>query len=511
LRLTSKARYDTGPEGLRRGCTEDTRQLILKDLMDWAENDIGPNIYWLCGMAGTGKTTITFSFCNMLVEKHLLGASYFCSRTLEETRDIKVVLPTIARELADRFLIPPSKLFDVIQDDTILSGSLEKQITHLIYRPMTDSGPRLGRCRVVAFDAFDEFKTIDDACRLLDALTTSAPELPSIKFFITSRDIPQLHEAFARLQKVSEQQKATRVPQCLSYYLHNVEDSLVRADIEQYLLERRAHIRRVKDLSQTWMTDEELKTILDRAGKLFIYASTICSFLENSDPGECNSDLEKVLTSDGSAESHHYADLDRLYGQILDTAKLDRRSETIFHALRVVVSALNPLPAPTIAALLKFKSSAVYAALRRLSAVLSIPKEGDNTVILLFHTSFRDFLYTELRSGDHHLSEIELHGDMLKLCLQTFDSVFPQVGREPVSKAGQTADIPEHLEYSCTSWLVHLEQIISHQQLQDSQESAVLHFFDKHTLHWIECMALLRKLDNAVTALRWLELSTNVS
>jgi hypothetical protein len=519
LRLTSKARYDTGLEGLRRGCTENTRQLILQDLMDWAQDDTRPNIYWLCGMAGTGKTTIAFSFCEKLAGERLLGASYFCSRTLEETRDIKIVLPTIAREFAARFLITPSKLFNVIQqDDTIISGSLDKQITHLIRDPMKDS-PRLGRPRIVAFDAFDEFKTNDDARLLLNTLTAFAPKFPNVKFFITSREIPQLQEAFAPLQKVSEEQKgAVAVPQCFSYYLHKVEDSLVKADIERYLLERREDIRRAKGLPQTWMTDEELKTILDRAGKLFIYASTVCSFFEKSDPEECDDNLKMVLrppvTFDKSSEAYHYADLDTLYSQILDAARKDHRNETIFNVLRVVVSVLNPLPIPSIAALLNIKRSAARAALRRLSAVISIPdQEGDNTAILPFHASFPDFLHTPSRSKSHHLSEIELHGYMLGLCLQTFNSLFPSDGREPLSKAGQATavDIPEHLQYSCTSWLVHLAYITGSQQLQDSQESAVLHIFDKHILHWIECMALWGKLDNAVTSLRRLELSTHVS
>src|ERR1700760_1760503 len=113
LRVAIQAQYDTGPVHLRRSCTENTRQQILKELMEWALCVGGPIFFWLCGMAGTGKTTIAYSFCEWLDNIGLLGASFFCSHTLEETRDIKAVIPSIARQLANRSIIPSSELANV--------------------------------------------------------------------------------------------------------------------------------------------------------------------------------------------------------------------------------------------------------------------------------------------------------------------------------------------------------------------------------------------------------------
>src|ERR1700753_2284537 len=124
-----QAQYDTGPPLLRRSCTENTRQKILNLLMDWALLVGGPMFFWLCGMAGTGKTTIAYSFCEWLEQKELLGASFFCSRTLEETRDIKAVFPSIARELAIRSIIPLSGLVKAIEaDPDIALRTLDKQL-----------------------------------------------------------------------------------------------------------------------------------------------------------------------------------------------------------------------------------------------------------------------------------------------------------------------------------------------------------------------------------------------
>src|ERR1700760_2539553 len=165
-----QAQYDTGPAHLRRGCTENTRQKILDHLLRWALEMSGPIFFWLCGMAGTGKTTIAYSFCELLEMRGLLGASFFCSRTLEETRDIKVVFPSIARQLANRSITPSSELVNVIgADPDIASRPLDKQLTRLIL-DLLKSKPALDKPRIIAFDASDEFKTIDDARLFLDTL-----------------------------------------------------------------------------------------------------------------------------------------------------------------------------------------------------------------------------------------------------------------------------------------------------------------------------------------------------
>ncbi len=68
--------------------------------MEWARDRQKPRLYWMNGMAGTGKTTIAYSFCEQLQEKGLLGANFFCSRSLAECSDVRNIIPTTARQLA---------------------------------------------------------------------------------------------------------------------------------------------------------------------------------------------------------------------------------------------------------------------------------------------------------------------------------------------------------------------------------------------------------------------------
>jgi hypothetical protein len=304
--------------------------------MKWAQGLNGPNIHWLCGMAGTGKTTIARSFCSRLEDEGILAASFFCSRTVDDTREIKAVLPTIARELATRSLILPSELYKAVKADSdIASHPLDKQYTDLIrdfVQGSAKDGSLFHRPRIIALDAFDEFKTIDDARTLLTTIAKFAPQSPNIKFFITSRPEPQLEEVLK--------------PVGATFYLHDVEQSMVRRDIELYLQERRDYIRMRKCLPNTWMTDDELQTLLDHARNLFVYASTVCSFLENSDAEECDLNLKLVLNSDSHSETPilaQYSQLDGLYYQVLKTAQRDYRWNCIYKVLMVVIT---PFPVP---------------------------------------------------------------------------------------------------------------------------------------------------------------------
>src|SRR5260221_2518414 len=54
------------------GCMEGTRVSLLKDLEQWSMDVTSPPIFWLDGMAGTGKSAIARSFCRSLRHSHRL-------------------------------------------------------------------------------------------------------------------------------------------------------------------------------------------------------------------------------------------------------------------------------------------------------------------------------------------------------------------------------------------------------------------------------------------------------
>src|SRR5258705_7939071 len=107
------------------------------------------------GMAGTGKTTIAYSFCEQLQESGLLGANFFCSRSLAECSDIRYIIPTTARQLARS--CPPfaSALLEVLGVHFQLS-SLGDQIKQLLLEPFQHTSDRVSDTLIVVIDALDE-------------------------------------------------------------------------------------------------------------------------------------------------------------------------------------------------------------------------------------------------------------------------------------------------------------------------------------------------------------------
>ncbi|KAF8755203.1 WD domain, G-beta repeat [Rhizoctonia solani] len=61
----------------RHGCAPNTRVRILSEAMEWARKPDSPKLYWMNGMAGTGKTTIAYSLCEQLEKSKQLGACFF--------------------------------------------------------------------------------------------------------------------------------------------------------------------------------------------------------------------------------------------------------------------------------------------------------------------------------------------------------------------------------------------------------------------------------------------------
>jgi len=157
LKVAEEARFDAAIENptiRRRGCTAKTREGVLGDLIKWAENPQSPKIYWMIGMAGTGKSTIAYTFCELLAKDERLGASFFCSRSLSECRDARSIFPTIAYQLARS--CPPfaRTLLEVLKKD--LSAPIRQQFKQLILDPIKDAMSLITDDLIVIIDALDE-------------------------------------------------------------------------------------------------------------------------------------------------------------------------------------------------------------------------------------------------------------------------------------------------------------------------------------------------------------------
>ena len=99
-RRASGAGYQHGE---RKGCLRGTRETILGEIESWTKDFEKSPVFWLNGLAGTGKSTIAQTVSEQVFADGLLGASFFCSRDFEDRSNLQFIFPTLAFQLAHKY------------------------------------------------------------------------------------------------------------------------------------------------------------------------------------------------------------------------------------------------------------------------------------------------------------------------------------------------------------------------------------------------------------------------
>ncbi|CUA75222.1 hypothetical protein RSOLAG22IIIB_11574 [Rhizoctonia solani] len=304
------ARFDStlATEINRRTCTESTRTRILQESLAWTEDPNGAKIYWMNGMAGTGKTTIATTLCTALGARRQLAASFFCTRTSPECREAKRIVPTIAYQFSRKSTPFRSALCKALKEDPDIStGSISSQFELLLKRPLMAVNDKLPDNLVMVIDALDECTDPHIVELFLNLVFRSLANLP-IKLYLTSRPEPAI-----RNKMLSESERARSI-----LYLHEIEKSLVQADIELFLKE---------ELEFMSPADFDIRKLAEHAGNLFIYAATAVRYIRPM--GKAVNSQARLLSilATNTESKQKLSRLDELYATILATAIDDQDLE----------------------------------------------------------------------------------------------------------------------------------------------------------------------------------------
>ncbi|KAG8758508.1 hypothetical protein FRC11_003559, partial [Ceratobasidium sp. 423] len=353
-------------------CTENTRVDLLRQMFSWIDSSGPGSIYWMSGMAGTGKMTIAYSLCLKLETNQRLVASFFCSRLLPKCRDVNLIMPSIAYQLAClsrpfRFVLSrvPEKDPDV---DTQLPHI---QFNALVAQPLLEIKDTLPDSLVVIINALDECENKESTRKILDVLLSGSSDLP-VKFIVSSRPEPEIRDEMTK----QHDQAGSRVT---------------------YLRSALAEIQPI---------EKQIATLVERAGILFIYAATVVRYVGHDGfRRNPRARLAIVLGSSSTSENKH-KQIDELYTIILraalDDPTMDQdEREDVRQVLHTVVCAQEPLTVDALSGLLQMNDTdRVRAALRPLWSVLHI--SGESELVTTLHASFPDYMLELSRSKEYH-------------------------------------------------------------------------------------------------------------
>ncbi|QRV92661.1 WD repeat-containing protein [Ceratobasidium sp. AG-Ba] len=468
----------------RNGCTKNTRVDILQELRDWAGGATPEKIYWLNGMAGTGKTTIAYTLCKRLEEEKTLAASFFCSRQLPECRNVNRIVPTLAYQLAyysDPFRHIISPLLKA--DPKMYNKPIVDQFRELIVEPVIKVKASLPTDLVIVVDALDECEVETGTADILDVLLAHASGLP-LKFFVSSRPDKNI---ISRLQQTQGDGMKAEMR------LHELASPVVQGDIRTYL--------RTALESCTSISEAQIDTLVERSGVLFIYASTVARYVTSPTSNAKRAKrLGEVLDVSGTNTNESTRGIDELYISILNAAynskdlnQSDR--DEILLVLHTVMCASEPLSANTMASLLKLDDEQTVQ--DALSPLLSILRISKYDVITTLHESFRDFLFDSSRSGRFHCNAAEHNARLAQLCFDKIreEAMFNIANLESSYVFDETVSdldkrvrevISKALLYACCHWDTHLSQANSHEGLA----GPLFDFLSESLLAWIEIMNL---------------------
>lgn len=501
------ANYDSklSTEISRRSCTEGTRTAILAEMNKWSLDLNAPELYLMSGMAGTGKTTIACSFSNWLEEQKQLAASFFCTRTSPECRDASRIIPTIVYQLA-RYSMPfQSALCEVLgRDPDIGSKNITKQFERLLKVPLLKVKEAIPENLVVVIDALDECDDRRGVKLVLNMLFKFAPSLP-LKFFVTSRPEPEIYSKIAA---------PSTTPRTI-VHLHEIEKSLVQADIELYLKE---------ELDTMSLTDEEIVQLATRSGNLFIYAATLVRYVQSSqgavDP-QLRLQSALAITSESDSASK-YAELDALYREVLKTALQPKglgsvEAENARMVLWTVLCVQEPVNVEVLATLAGVNDSRrTLSALQPLRSVIYLSEASG--LVSTLHASFPDFMFSEERSGPFFCNSTRHNQALARRCFDMMkeqlrfnicrleSSFVPDAEVEDLEGRVLKA-ISSTLAYSCRYWASHLELTTNSNHLYSALED----FLSTRLSFWMEVLNLkheiTRGLGMLVQAKQWLQVS----
>jgi hypothetical protein len=496
LHIAAGSSFDSQAEKHNPTCLPNTRVDLLNQIFEWVKDSRSQKLFWLNGMAGTGKSTVARTLAQSFAQSGYLGASFFFKRGEPERDGLSKFVSTICAQFVENRPALALHVKAIIDSDPhIFDKTTREQFSKMIAQAFssTTEDPRNSNPIVIIIDALDECVRQEDVELVIHLF--SHLESSHIKVFLTSR--PELHIriSFNSVQGTYD-----------SFTLHEIPRLIIGHDISIFLSHELAKIRtdynlgvsQDRKLPPDWPGELKVQTLTEMAVPLFIFAATVSRFLADRRLGSPNDQLEEVLQYQAESRT---SQLDATYLPILNkllSGLRAKQKEKVINRFRETIGSIiilrSPLSRSALRRILDLSQDVLDGQLDMLHSVLDVPP--DDSPVRIFHASFRDFLMDREKRGSWFwIDTKQVHRYIALRCLNLMETNLrkdicninkPGTSRFSIQQQVINVCFPLEVQYACLYWAYHMRQA----GMGPEDDGDIHKFLSRHFLHWLEALSL---------------------
>jgi hypothetical protein len=483
-----------------------TRTDVITTINRWIDDTNLPNIFWLKGSPGAGKSAIAATMVAQLRSTHRLGSHFFFRTGHDSLSNPSQLWRTFAADLAKFDPHLRTEILEVLKEQRVdpSAPDIKAHFQFLIQEPLQNVARILSRYPVFVIDAFDECAMQVPHRRILLDTLKHWVEVPcQYKLLITSRDYHDIATALHGISQchilstgdLVDQNSYNDIHAYFSTHFHNFSTSVGYDTV----------------LPPNWPGPAIIGQLTERAAGLFIWAKTVVNLFEDEieDPHQ---QLSLILADSSQAN------IDSLYSQILVSA-FEKSSLHQVDAFKLVVggilAAKIPLCFSDLMCLLGLSEADTLSTLvlRKLRSVISA--DSSDTCLHISHQSFSDFISDSNRCPKQYLINFKESNDVIAAnCLKIMNH--PVTGLQfnicqfPTSYLSNdavhnlsgliTKTISSCLSYASRFWIDHICASSGNSTLLQDADT----FLHAKFLYWLEILSLVKCVSVASPGLRLL-------
>jgi len=488
---------------------QDTRRELLDDIWRWiytAGETKTAVIFWLCDVAGAGKSALAHTVALKCFHEGILASSFFFDRNIPDRRSSQKLFSTIARDLVGLSKDLVRQVSHILENDrSVASASQSRQFAELILKPACQH--RIGRPVVIVIDGLDE------GCdrETLSILRHQVPKLPgTFRILVTSRPTDDIRTELSNISHVQHR----------SFDIHG---DVNQRDIGLYIRDRLCYISTRKQLGADWPGAQRILDFTRQAEGLFVWVFTVSEYLLTA--AYADRKLSALLYDKSLRCLPAEAKMRALYAEVLSTC--DWSDQDFVHDYKLVIgtiiAAKTPLSPSALQSLHReCPNLEVDEVLRPLSSVLT-GFINDGHPIRILHLSFRDFLAYhgqfpsvherfQVNEREHsqrlalsclHVLNEDLTADIRGTGYLTTEFSTESVEIERIPLDG--SQVTEVLWYACRFWTEHILDVEG--PVSVAFLGALHQFLTEKLIIWIEVLNSRYPFQTLYAVREWLQVS----